>query len=107
IFRDIDDPRIVWIGMDMSDDLIKLNSMIITGLQETGFPVEKRSFSPHITIGRVRRNSGGSKKMFSEFLDDYSNTVFQSVYVDRIILYESILLPSGPVYKPLHIFSLS
>jgi len=107
IFRDINDPRILWIGIDRSENLKRLNKLITTGLEAEGCPVEKRSFSPHITIGRVKRNATANKEIFSSFLDNYHNIIFRTMNVSEIILYESVLLPAGPVYRPIRILSLS
>ena len=107
LFRDINDPRILWIGIDSSENLKKLNRLITTGLEEAGFPIDNRSFSPHITIGRVKRNAATNKEIFSSFLDNYHNTIFRTMNVSEIILYESVLLPTGPLYKPIRIISLS
>ena len=107
LFRDINDPRILWIGTDRAENLIRLNSLIISGLEKTGFPVEKRPFSPHITIGRLRRNANNDKEMLSAFLNKYHDIVFRIMKVSEVILYESVLLRTGPVYHPLSIFPLS
>jgi 2'-5' RNA ligase len=34
-------------------------------------------------------------------VEKYRDKEIQKIIVDKVILYESILLPSGPVYKPL------
>ncbi len=107
LFRNINDPRILWIGIDRSETLIRLNSLIRSGLEETGFNVENSSFSPHITIGRVRRNAATDKDMLSAFLNNYRNIIFQTIKVREVILYESILFQSGPVYKPVRIVPLA
>jgi 2'-5' RNA ligase len=39
-------------------------------------------------------------------VDKYCTTEFQNLTVENIILYESILLASGPVYKPIDKFTL-
>ncbi len=106
LFRDSTDPRILWIGIEKSDRLFILNSRITAGLERTGFLTEKRFFSPHITIGRVKRNSGAGKEIFTDFMNDYHDTVFQTVNVKEITLFESILSATGPIYKPINIFAL-
>ncbi len=104
VFKSFRDPRVIWIGVEPSDKLIKLNEQIVTGLKETGFPVEERQFRPHITIGRIKSlKDAENLKMLT---GRYENMVMQTVGVSEVILYESILMPTGPLYKPLGIFGL-
>lgn len=41
-----------WVGVQSSPELIKLQGELTKRLRETGFTLEKRKFSPHITLGR-------------------------------------------------------
>jgi 2'-5' RNA ligase len=104
VFKNINDPRILWTGIDPSERLMDLNRIIIGGLRESGHEIEERPFSPHLTIGRIKYFR--DKEALKKFLDNYKDMVFQKVAVDEVILYESILLPKGPVYKPLATFNL-
>ncbi|MDP4222569.1 MAG: RNA 2',3'-cyclic phosphodiesterase, partial [Bacteroidota bacterium] len=105
VFRNYRDPRIIWTGIQSSDKLIKLNELITAGLRENGFETEEREFNPHLTLGRIKsiRDPEDLKKA----LESYSQTVFQTVKVNEIILFESILMQTGPLYKPLGVFNLS
>ena len=47
-------PRIVWIGVQPVDELYELQGAIEKQLSVLGFPREKRPFTPHITIARLR-----------------------------------------------------
>jgi 2'-5' RNA ligase len=104
VFKNYNDPKVIWIGIEESEKLIKLNDIINTGLKDTGFKVEDRQFRPHLTIGRIRfiKNIDTLKSA----LDMYQNTLVQKVHVSEIILYESILKPTGPIYKLVGIFRL-
>lgn len=51
VFRNFNDPRVIWAGIKNSDKLIELNKLIIRGLNETGFKTEERQFRPHVTLG--------------------------------------------------------
>ncbi len=104
VFKSMDDPRVLWTGIDPSGRLMELNKMVIGLLHESGYETEERRFSPHLTIARIKHIK--DKKLLKKFLDDYHNMEFQKVHVNEVILYESILLQSGPVYKPLARFNL-
>ncbi len=99
VFKNFHDPRIIWTGIDPSDELIKLNALIINGLRELDIKLEGRPFNPHLTIGRIKHlnDSENLKNLIVQF--QYSE--IQLVPVSEVILFESILLQSGPVYKPL------
>jgi len=41
-----------WVGVENTPELKRLARGLAEGLQEAGFQIEKRRFTPHITIGR-------------------------------------------------------
>ncbi len=99
VFKNIRDPRVIWAGIRSSGRLSDLNVVISAGLKETGFNIEERPFKPHLTLGRVKSVKNTENLKF--VLDKYSETEFQTVLVKEVILFESILQQTGPVYKPL------
>jgi 2'-5' RNA ligase len=104
IFRNVNDPRIIWIGIEPSEKLLSLNSIIMKGLKGLGIEIEDRPFKPHLTIGRIKRLN--DKETLKYLTDKYQNSEIQNIVIREVILYESILLQSGPVYKPLARFNL-
>jgi 2'-5' RNA ligase len=104
IFRNMNDPRIIWTGVEASDNLICLNESIHSGLKQLAIKMEDRPYNPHLTLGRIKRIS--DIQVLKSLVEKYRNSEIQIVSVDEVILYESILQPSGPIYKPLEKFSL-
>lgn len=104
VFKDYRDPRVIWTGIKNPEKLVDLHNTIRTGLEDTGFQTDDRPFRPHITIGRIKfiRNIEALKNA----IESYRDTEIQKVIASEVILYESILKPSGPVYKPAGIFNL-
>ena len=104
VFKDLRDPRVIWLGINESDKLTRLYEEIKLGLTDTGFQTEDRPFRPHITIGRIKfiKNTDALKAA----IEKYRDSEIQKVTVKEVILFESILKPSGPVYKPAGIFNL-
>lgn len=104
-FPDEKNPRVIWIGIeDNSDSLKKINEVIEKILENLGFEKEKKFFSPHLTIGRVK-----SKKNFDKLLQifkKYESVSFGEFDVEKIILYKSELFPTGPVYTKICDFLL-
>lgn len=104
VFKNYRDPRILWMGIDKSDELNSLNSIISEGLRDIGIKMEDRPFSPHLTLGRIRSVSNIMK--LKTFIENSGDTEIQKVPVNEIILYESILKKTGSVYRPLFSYEL-
>jgi 2'-5' RNA ligase len=99
IFKNFRDPRLIWIGIRYSEKLFLLNNIVTDGLKENGFIVEERQFKPHLTLGRVK--SVKDTENLKIVLERYRDTEFQRVHAKEVILFESILMSTGPLYKPL------
>lgn len=104
LFRSFNDPRIIWTGIEPSERLIKLNESIMDGLKRLNIKMEDRPYNPHLTLGRIKHLN--DKDLMKSLIEQFQNTEIQKVPVSEVILYESILLQSGPIYKPLAKFSL-
>jgi len=104
VFKNYRDPRVIWAGIKSPEKLFALENKIAEGLKSTGFINEEHRFKPHLTLGRVK--SVSNTENLKNILDRYSDTEFQKVEVKDVILYESILLQTGPIYKPLGNYSL-
>jgi 2'-5' RNA ligase len=104
IFKNYWGPRVIWVGIRSSEKLIMLNNIITDGLRENGFEIEDRQFRPHLTLGRVK--SVKDTENLKKVLEKYRDTEFQKVEVKEVILFESILMQTGPIYKPLGSYSL-
>jgi RNA 2',3'-cyclic 3'-phosphodiesterase len=104
VFRNRSDPRIIWTGIEPSEKLLFLNEVIMSGLRELNVKLEDRPFNPHLTIGRIKHLD--DKETLKVLIEQYQNYEIQIIPVNEVILYESILLQSGPVYIPISSVSL-
>lgn len=104
VFKSYRDPRVIWAGITPAEKLAALEVEINSGLTENGFRIEERPFRPHLTLGRIR--SVKNNEYLREVVERYNDTVFQTVTANEVILYESILKQTGPLYKPLGRFTL-
>ncbi len=77
---------------DGVEELKNLSGAIEDELAKIGFEKENREFVPHITLGR-RKNPKPIK-------DTFPIEPLQFV-MDEIVLYKSILTPSGSIYEPI------
>ncbi len=102
-FPSISNPRVVWIGMSKNEDkIIKLQQRIEEILEPLGFERELRSFRPHLTLGRVRGKKNIQKLV--EKIKSLSLLQLKPITVDRIVLFQSILKPTGAEYTALDEF---
>lgn len=99
-FRKHNVPTIIWIGVKNCEELIFVQNEIHNILTDAGFKVENRNYSPHITLGRVKKIE--RIDFFNRFINNNSNTYFGLHQVKSLVLFESILLANGPVYRELY-----
>ncbi|MGM0530064.1 MAG: RNA 2',3'-cyclic phosphodiesterase [Bacteroidota bacterium] len=99
VFKNINKPRVLWAGIYQYETLKEIKERIENEMVALGFPKEEREFRPHLTMARFKWIN--DKEKLKSLLEEYQNEDFQQVKINEIIYYESILKPSGPVYKPL------
>ena len=92
-------PRVLWVGIRKgSETLTRLAEELDSRLSVLGFEREKRSYSPHLTLGRVR-----SSKNIDTLMDMMHSMPFQAgdFLNEAILLMKSDLRPDGAVYTVL------
>ena len=95
----------VWTGLEGDlEDLRGLAREVETVLVPLGFKPEKRGFSPHLTLGRVKSNQ--NKRDLIEAVLDLGQYQGPEFTAKELILYSSDLRPSGAVYTALERFPL-
>ncbi len=98
-FPNLRRPRVVWVGVDKGkDDLTQMQKQIEEELFKLRFPKEQRSFSPHLTIGRVK-----SPRNIEALTGLIETMKFETeeVKVDEVVVMKSQLHPQGAIYTPL------
>lgn len=108
-FPKIDFPRVIWVGIDKGNNETKDIAIVLEEkLQILGVPKEKRQFSSHITIGRVR--SGLQREKLVKELDILQGKGLLQENLEflatKITLFKSTLTPKGPLYEILKEASL-
>jgi RNA 2',3'-cyclic 3'-phosphodiesterase len=105
VFRNLNDPRVIWAGIENSGKLADLFRVVKSGVDKTGIEIEEREFKPHLTLGRIKWLK--NKKALEEAVLKYKGHKFQDVEVGEVCFYESILQQTGPLYLPIKVFKLS
>jgi len=86
-------PRVLWVGMENSDILQSIQKEMDTEVAGLGFAREDRPFSPHLTIGRVRSQTGIAEML--RRLAEFRTAYFGVVEVKSIHIMKSELKPAG------------
>ncbi len=99
-------PRIIWAGIrNGRDELIQLQNRLAIAMRGIGMMVEDRTYTPHITLGRIRSMRKAEeliKRMSAE-----NESRFGTVQCKEVLLFRSILRPNGAEHIVLHRTELS
>ena len=102
-FPDLNRAQVIWVGV--TGELVKLTKLqqqIESNMKLLDFLPEKRAFSPHLTLGRVRDFAiPEERQKIGKLL---AGTAFASncpVEVEHVCLMKSQLTPAGAIYTKL------
>jgi len=105
VFPDLKRPRILWVGL-VGGELNALASTAEKALVPFGFAAEKKTFTPHLTIGRWRQFNGSPKELGDE-IEKWRGHDFGRSKIDEVILFQSVLKQEGAVYRTLKTVALT
>ncbi|MFO7678017.1 MAG: RNA 2',3'-cyclic phosphodiesterase [Thermoplasmatota archaeon] len=97
--------KVVWIGIQQADAMKTMAYELNNSLSQIGFKKEKKEFTPHLTLGRVKTSK--NKQQLLDVVKRYENTHFGTQQIQSISLKKSVLTSSGPIYTTLFQPSLS
>jgi 2'-5' RNA ligase len=107
-FPDARRPRVLWIGIQAPAELEALSHGIEAACARLGYPGEKRPFSPHLTIGRVKQNIQGARlQSIRAALESTRIDHLGTAHITDVRLFKSELKPTGAVYTQLFSAPLS
>ena len=90
-------PRVIWVGLSgQMPELAMFKRELDMGLVPLGWEMEKRPFTPHLTLGRVK--SAGKLRGVSWDVEMEEVVVG----ITAVHLIESQLTPQGPIYTTRH-----
>ncbi|HUT68271.1 MAG TPA: RNA 2',3'-cyclic phosphodiesterase [Dehalococcoidales bacterium] len=95
--------QIVWVGLTGEvERLGQLQKRIEAGLVPLGFAAESRSFTPHLTIGRVRDQATTYERQdLGRLIEGMSFDAGCKLDVESVNLMKSQLTREGPIYSRL------
>ena len=99
-FPSAKNPRVFWLGLepDIKNSLYTLYQWIDKNLESLGFNREKRRFSPHLTVGRIKKPQNFKKLYHFIERNQFPKCIFK---VDKIVLMRSELNVTGAIYTPI------
>jgi 2'-5' RNA ligase len=108
VFPSKNNPKIVWLGFENNKSLSYIVENLNNNLQKIGLQRENKKFSPHLTIGRIKKNlSIHNMEIINEKFLCNKLINFQNQLINEIILFESTLKPYGSIYTELTRYKLN
>jgi 2'-5' RNA ligase len=88
-------PNVLWVGLEKSDPLLRLQHKIENMLRQAGVEPEGRKFSPHITLARLKDTPMSRLGNFLQGHALFQTTPFE---VTEFYLYSSTLSSKGATH---------
>ncbi len=95
-------PRVLWVGIQASENLSPLAAEIEAALEPLGIERENRDYVPHLTLGRFKSSKGTDK--LHEEIAALPSTHFGRIETGEFFLFQSKLSPAGAHYTKLVAF---
>ena len=91
-------PRVLWLGMNNQPQaLFDLEEDLLDAFDALGYMRDRQNFVPHLTVCRIK--SLVDKQFFLKVCDSIEQKTYLHADVKELVYYESILQPTGPIYK--------
>lgn len=97
-------PNVIWVGIGgQVETAARLAQKIDDACAALGFTREERAFAPHLTLGRIKRDTPSSgQRLIGEMVDNAKVAELGEFRVDHIGVMKSELGPGGSVYTRLY-----
>lgn len=106
VFPSVKRARVIWVGLSgQLPELAALQRSIEDRLATIGYPPEKRPFSGHLTLGRVKGLIAASR--LTTAMGAFRDFTSETFEVDRVVLFKSDLRPTGAMYTELRQVTLA
>ncbi|MDD5285386.1 MAG: RNA 2',3'-cyclic phosphodiesterase [Desulfuromonadaceae bacterium] len=96
-------PKVLWVGLESQPALNLLALNVTDAVSSTGIELEKRRFTPHITLARVKQPGSCD---ISCYLNPEIHAKIRPVNVTEFVLFQSLLTQQGAIHQPIRRFPL-
>jgi len=97
-------PKVLWTKVQPENRLRSWFELLKQSLVKRGFEYDRQNFVPHLTLARIKTIQ--DKENLRRIVSRYQQVVFTETEVSSVILYQSILKPTGAEYRELFTVSL-
>ena len=105
-FPSASNPSVIWAGIKYKEAPINEIVRAVEQLaSDNGFPSEKRKFSPHLTLARIKRQKKIPGELKKYIMREHKPFSGSSVFKE-LVLFESTLKKQGPEYKKIAVLQL-
>lgn len=99
-------PHSVWLGVNETPELLHLQSRQENAMQKVGLPAEGRKYTPHVTLGRLKRGATEPSEVMRYI--EANNLFFAPTFkAARFVLMSSKLSQGGGPYITERDYSLA
>ncbi len=107
IFGSLRRPRVLWAGVSGDVEALRLlHREVENKCIRLGFDRDVVEYKPHVTLARFK-DSFNDVSALNRLLRANADVSLGKFGVDSMVLYQSKLLPSGPIYTPIKTFNLT
>ena len=92
--------KVVWLGAEGNFE--ELHDGVEAALKPFKFKKDKRGYTAHATLARVKNIPKEDKDAFLKILNELKDVEIGTFHVDSIKFKKSTLTPEGPIYETLH-----
>jgi 2'-5' RNA ligase len=95
-------PRVLWLGvLHGLEEFTNLRELVARRLSESGVAVDRKRFSPHLTLGRWRGGEARVARRVALALDSRAERVIAQMAVNEVTVFQSRLSSAGATYTAL------
>ena len=87
----------LWVGVDRNEALQHLHDKVGQALQREGIDLEKRRFTPHVTLARLQK---APEERIAGFIAEHNLFRAPLFRVEQFTLFSSFLSSSNAIYTP-------
>lgn len=88
---------VLWLGIEGAEPLARIAASLEHGLEPLGFVAERRPWTAHLTLARVKGGRGLDRAR--HLLEARKDESFGEQRIEEIRMKKSVLTPQGPAYS--------
>ncbi len=100
-FPDAERARVLWVGVQEGADgiLSQIQVSIQNAMIDLGFRRDKKRFSPHLTIARIKKPVDGER--MKSLINQHDTFKIEEI-ISEVVFMRSHLTSAGSIYTPMH-----